>query len=146
MKRILFLIIVLYAFYACEEVYEDPPQALVEAMFIDTKTNQPIYSMVSVKGIGQETNWVNDTLVKGMILPLSPDTITRFSISFDSKTDTLTFTHDTFKQYDSMETGFYYDFKIKSVSSTNHRIDLIVITDSLVTKIWHENIKIYLRP
>jgi len=146
MKRILFLVFLSILCQACREVYEDPPQALVEAMFMDSKTEKPISSKVSVIGIGQESYWVNDTLVSGMILPLSPDTITKFSMSFDSKTDTIVFIHDTFKKYDSMETGFYYDFKIKSVSSTNHRIDLIVITDSLVTKIWHENIKIYLRP
>lgn len=146
MKHFLYLFFLLILFSACKEVFEAPPQALLESTFIDSKSEKALYSNVSVWGIGQESAWVKDTLVPGMIFPLSPDTITKYLISFDSKVDTVIFTHETYKKYDSMETGFYYDFKIKSIESSHNRIDLIVIIDSLVTKDWHENIKFYLRP
>ena len=45
-----------------------------------------------------------------------------------------------------METGFYYEYKLKSVESTHNRIVSIDITDSLVTTKWHENIKLNIRP
>jgi hypothetical protein len=35
---------------------------------------------------------------------------------------------------------------LKSINYTNNRIDSISITDSLVTKKWNENIKLYLSP
>jgi hypothetical protein len=146
MKRLFYLISFLVALSACKEVYEAPPQALVEAKFFDAVTAKAIFSSITVQGIGVETSWVKDTLLEGIILPLSPAETTRFLISFDSTVDTLTFFHETFKKYDSMETGFYYDFKIKSIESTHHRIVSIQIIDSLVTKDWHENIELYLRP
>jgi hypothetical protein len=147
MKRILYLFFFLIAASACKEVYEAPPQALVGASFLnaESETDVAMYSNITVWGIGQERAWVKDTLLQKIILPLSPDTITKYLISFDSIVDTVIFTHETFKKYDSMETGFYYDFKIKTIESTHKRIDFILIIDSLVTKDWHENIKFYLR-
>ena len=148
MNRFFYLIGFLVALSACKEVYEAPPQSLVEAKFInsESETNAAISSNITVRGIGMEELWVKDTLLSGIILPLSPEDTTRFLISFDSTVDTLTFVHDTFQKYDSMETGFYYEFKIKSVGFTHHRINDLEITDSLVTKDWHENIKLYIRP
>jgi hypothetical protein len=146
MKRFFFLISFLAAFSACKEVYEAPPQALVEAKFFDATTTKAISSSITVQGIGVETTWVKDTLLQGIILPLSPIDTTSFVITFDSTVDTLTFFHETFKKYDSMETGFYYDFIIKSVESTHHRIESFQIIDTLVTKDWHENIELYIRP
>ena len=148
MKRCFYLISFLAILAACKEVYEAPPQALVEAKFInsDSETNAAITSNITVQGIGVETTWLKDTLLQGIILPLSPNDTTSFVIKFDSTVDTLTFFHETFKKYDSMETGFYFDFIIKSVESTHHRIESIQIIDSLVTKDWHENIELYLHP
>lgn len=148
MKRFFYLISFLMAFSACKEVYEAPPQALVEAKFInsDSETSAAISSSITVQGIGVETSWVKDTVLSGIILPLSPNDTTKFLISFDSIQDTLTFVHETFQKYGSMETGFYYEFKIKSVGFTHHRIQDLEITDSLVTKDWHENIKLYIHP
>jgi hypothetical protein len=146
MKRFFYLISFMVALSACKEVYEAPPQALVEVKFLDATTNKVISSSITVQGIGVETSWLKDTLLQGIILPLSPADTTSFVITFDTTVDTLTFFHETFKKYDSMETGFYYDFKIKSVEQTHHRIESIQIIDSLVTKDWHENIELYLHP
>jgi hypothetical protein len=148
MKRFFYLISFLMAFSACKEVYEAPPQSLVEVKFINSEsaTGADISSSITVQGIGVETTWVKDTVLNGIILPLSPNDTTKFLISFDSTVDTLTFVHETTKKYDSMETGFYYEFKIKSVGFTYNRIFDLEITDSLVTKNWHENIKLYIHP
>lgn len=146
MNRFFYLISFLLALSACKEVFEAPPQSLVEAKFLNSETNAAISSTITVQGMGVEEVWLNDTLLSGIILPLSPGDTSQFIISFDTTVDTLTFAHETFQKYDSMETGFYYEFKIKSVGHTRHRIDDLEITDSLVTKYWHENIKLYIRP
>ena len=41
---------------------------------------------------------------------------------------------------------FYYEYKLRNIDFSQNRIDSILITDSLVTKTWHENIKLYIRP
>ena len=146
MKHFLYLIIFLIVGSSCEEVFEDAPQALVEASFLNSETLKAVSSNITVWGIGVETAWLKDTVLQRIILPLSPDDTTKYMISFDSQIDTVTFVHETFQKYDSMETGFYYEFRIKSIESTRNRIDFIEIIDSLVTKNWHENIQLYLRP
>jgi hypothetical protein len=146
MKRFVYLICLLFAGSSCKEVFEAPPQALVEASFLNSETGKAISSNITIWGIGQESAWLKDSVLQGFILPLSPNDITRFLISFDSQVDTLTFIHETFQKYDSMETGFYFEFKIISIGSSHHRIDSIELLDSLVTKNWHENIKLYLHP
>lgn len=146
MKHFLYLIFFLIIASSCEEVFEDPPQALVEATFLNSETLKAVSSNITVWGIGVETAWLKDTVLQRIILPLSPDDTTKYMISFDSQIDTVTFVHETFQKYESMETGFYYEFRIKSIESTRNRIDFIEIIDSLVTKNWHENIQLYLRP
>ena len=146
MKRFCYILFFAIIGSACEEVYEAPPQALVQASFLNSESNTAISTTISIWGIGRENLWVKDTLLSTVIFPLSSNDTTNYLISFDSKVDTVRFIHETFKKYDSMETGFYFDFKIKSIDYTNNRIDYIQITDSLITKDWHENIKFYLRP
>jgi hypothetical protein len=146
MRRFFFLIILFLTIASCKEVYQDPPQAMVLANFFNANDGKSISSNITVQGIGIETTWVKDTLLPRIILPLSPAQETKFAISFDSTIDTITFFHETSLKYESMETGFYYDFIIKSVESTKHRIVDIQIIDSLVTIDWHENIKLFLLP
>lgn len=146
MKRFCYILFLAIVGSACKEVYEAPPQALVQASFLNSESNKAISSTISIWGIGRENLWVKDTLLSTVIFPLSSNDTTNYLISFDSKVDTVRLIHETFKKYDSMETGFYFDFKIKSIDYTNNRIDYILIIDSLVTKDWHENIKFYLRP
>ncbi len=146
MKCFLYMVFFLIASSSCKEVFEDPPQSLVEASFLNSETLKAVSSNISVWGNGVETAWVKDTVLQGIILPLSPNDTTKYMISFDSQNDTVTFIHETILKYDSMETGFYYEFKIRSIESTHNRIDFIEIIDSLVTKNWHENIQLYLRP
>jgi len=146
MKRIIYLVCLLIVVAACKEVFEDPPQALLKAAIMDSSNQTTATSIVSLIGEGVDSLLYNENSIREILFPLSINDTTIFRISFDSVEDTIIFFHGTTQKYASMETGFYYEFKLDSVYSTQNRIDSIAITDSLVTKNWHENIKLYLRP
>lgn len=146
MKQFVYLIFILIIINACKEVFEIPPQAFVQASFMNSSTKAAVSQNVTVWGVGQEYLWVKDSLLQKILLPLSSNDTTSFAISFDSKIDTITFIHQTMQKYASMESGFYFEYKLQSIDYTNNRIDSILITDSLVTKKWNENIKLYLTP
>ena len=145
MKRFLYLICILIVGFACKEVFEVPPQALLQASFLNSSTKKALTSKVAVQGIGRDSLWVYDSL-KEIVLPLSTNDTTSYIISLDSIIDQITFIHSTTQKYASMETGFYYEYKLQSIDYSHNRIDSIQITDSLITKDWHENIKLYIRP
>jgi hypothetical protein len=146
MKRFIYLVLVLMLINACKEVYEIPPQAFVQASFLNSSTKAAVSQKVTVWGIGQEYLWIKDTLLQKILLPLSSNDTTSFLISFDSKIDTITFIHQTMQKFASMESGFYFEYKLQSIDYTNNQVDSILITDSLVTKKWNENIKLFLTP
>ena len=146
MKHVVYLIFFLIAAVACKEVFEAPSQALLKATLLNSATKNALSSVVTARGIGLDSILYKDSTLTVLILPLSSNNKSSFRISFDSISDTITFTHETKMKYASMETGFYNEYKLKSIGFTKNRIDSIQITDSLVTKTWHENIKLYLRP
>ena len=146
MKRVVYLIFFLIAAVACKEVFEAPPQALLKATLLNSSTKKSLSSVVTARGIGLDSLLYKDSTLTVLILPMSPNNKSSFLVSFDSISDTITFTHKDSLEYASMETGFYNEYKLQSINFTKNRIDSIQITDSLVTKTWHENIKLYLRP
>jgi hypothetical protein len=148
MKRLIYLIFVLIAVAACKEVFVPPPQSLLQASFLNStsETETALTSTVTVHGIGQDSLLYDNSSVAQISLPLTSGDTIQYVISFDSSIDTVTFVHKTSQFYDSMETGFYYEYKLKSATSTHLRIDSLAISDSLVTTKWHENIKLYIRP
>ena len=146
MKQFMLLIGILFIASACKEIYELPPQSMLQATITNQTTNLPMTSQVTYKGIGQDSLYVSATSVNLITFPLSTKDTTNFIVSLDSKVDTISFIHTSTQRYGSMETGFYYDYKLNSIKSTHHRILSIDITDSLVTTIWHENIKINILP
>jgi hypothetical protein len=146
MKRVVYLIFSLIVAVACKEVFDAPPHALLKATLLDSSTSKSVSSLVKVRGIGLDSLLYNDSTLTFLALPLSTKNTSIYIISFDSKIDTITFTHKDSLVYGSMETGFYYEYKLQSIGFTKNRIDSIQITDSLVTKTWHENITLYLRP
>ncbi|WP_318350388.1 DUF6452 family protein [Aquipluma nitroreducens] len=146
MKRVVYLLLILITAAACKEVFEAPPQALLKATLLNSNAGGTVSPIVSIRGIGIETYLFKDTALSVLNLPLSANTKSSFLVSFDSVTDTIDFTYETSMKYASIETGFYNEYKLQSIDFTKNRIDSILITDSLVTKTWHENIKIYLRP
>ena len=144
MKRFIYLIGVLLIAMACKEVFEAPPQALLRASFYDSTSKKPIEPQITVQGVGRDSLWAYNLKANNMLLPLTNKDTTLFIIWLDSKSDSLIFTHETTKKYASMETGFYYEHKLKSVRFTSSRIDSLIIIDSLVTTKWNENIKLYI--
>ncbi|MBL7966525.1 MAG: hypothetical protein JNK09_05955 [Prolixibacteraceae bacterium] len=146
MKRLIYFLCLVFGALACKEVYELPPQAMLQASFINSKTKNAVSTSVTVWGVNQEFLWVKDSVLQKILLPLSSNDTTDFLVIFDDVVDTLTFFHQPVKKYDSMETGFYYEHKLDSIYYSNNRIDSIVIKDSLVTKKWNENIVLYLHP
>jgi hypothetical protein len=131
---------------ACKEVFEKPPQSLLEAYLFDSSTKNALTSIVTVQGLGLDSLWADKTSMTKITLPLSPNDTTSYLITFDSTTDTITFLHETYQKYLSMETGFYFEYKLRSIEYSHNRIDSVQIIDSLVTTKWHENIKLYIHP
>lgn len=146
MKHFLYLTCILIIISACKEVYDAPPQALLQASLLNSVTKKALTSNVTVLGIGLDSLWMKETSENVIMLPLSANDTTSFLISFDSHIETVTFIHETYQKYASMESGFYFEFKLRSIDHTKNRIDSIQIIDSLVTTKWHENIKLYIRP
>jgi len=146
MKRFFNLILVLLLLNACKEVFEIPPQAFLQVSILNSSTKAKVSQNVTIWGVDQKYLWVKDTVVQEILLPLSSNDTTSFVISFNSKIDTITLIHETMQKFASMETGFYFEYKLQSINYTNNQIDSMLITDSLVTKKWNENIKLYLTP
>ena len=146
MKRILQFIFLLIIGTSCKEVYDLPPQSMLQATFMNSETNKALTLNVSAIGLGLDNYLLKDSTIKTLLFPLKSTDTTNYVVTFDSSIDTITFLHQTFQKYDSMESGFYYEYKLDSIIHTHNRIDSIQITDSLITKKWHENIKLYIRP
>lgn len=146
MKRFLYLICILTVAMACKEVFEPPPQALLQATFYNSSTKLAMSSLVLAQGVGIDSPVFRDSVRFNMLFPLTIKDTTRYIIWLDSKSDSITFIHETKQKYASMETGFYYEYKLRSVRFTNNRIDSIKIVDSLITTKWNENIKLYIKP
>lgn len=146
MKRILYLIGFLLLAASCEEVFEAPPQSFLLASFYNSATNQTISPVTMVQGVDAEGLLFGDTAISKFLLPLTNRDTTRYVVWLDSTSDSLTFIHETTQKYASVETGFYYEYKLLAVEHTQNRIDSIRIIDSLVTTKWNENINLYIHP
>lgn len=151
MKRFIYFIGILILATACKEVYDAPPQAFAQATilnsaYLDSTSGQQISSVLTLRGIGLDSLWMDAESVKAFLIPLSTSDTAKFLMTFDSVTDTVSIIHDATMKYASMESGFYYEYKLKALKYTHHRIDSLIISDSLATINWHENIKFYLRP
>jgi hypothetical protein len=146
MKRIVFLIIILIVAIACKEVFEVPPEAFLKAELLDSTTEESDTSTVTISGIGIDNTLYKDSALTEILFPLSAEDTSKFLVSFDSVEDTITFIYETTLVYASMETGFYNEYTLHSITFSTNRIDSIAISDTLVTKAWNENITIYLRP
>ncbi len=101
---------------------------------------------ITLLGVGLDSLLFREESMFDVLLPLTIKDTTRYIIWVDSKSDSITFVHETTQKYASMESGFYYEYKLRSVIFTHNRIDSIKIVDSLVTTKWNENIKLYIHP
>ncbi|MCC8070628.1 MAG: DUF6452 family protein [Bacteroidales bacterium] len=66
-------------------------------------------------------------------------------LNYDFLVDTITFTYDTHLYFASEECGAMYRYYITEMTHTTHLIDSVAITDSLVTNLDVERIKIFFR-
>jgi len=146
MKRLIYLILLLMIVTACKEVFEAPPQALLKASFYNSTTKKAMSPSVTVMGIGSDSLLYNEESAYSVLLPLAKTDTSNFIIWIDSKSDSISFIYTTTQKYASMESGFYYEYKLQSVGFSQNRIDSVEIKDSLVTTKWNENIKLYIHP
>lgn len=146
MKRLFYLIFIMVVATSCKEVFEPPPQALLQASFHNSTTKKAMSPSITVLGVGLDSLLFREESMFDVLLPLTIKDTTRYIIWVDSKSDSVTFVHETTQKYASMESGFYYEYKLRSVIFTHNRIDSIKIVDSLVTTKWNENIKLYIHP
>ena len=132
----------------CKEVFVAPPQALLLATFYNSTTKLSQSPEITALGDGRDSFLVYKQTTPNLLFPLTFKDSTRYIMSMDSISlpDSITFIHQDTLKYASVETGFYYEYKLLSVRFTHNRIDSLKIIDSLVTTKWHENIKLYLHP
>lgn len=146
MKRFLILIFIALNLGACKEVFEAPPQAYVGVSFYHSVTKKSLEPEVAIVGVGIDSLLYAQKKTSAILLPLASTDTSKFIIWLDSKSDSISLYYKSTLKYESMESGFYYEYKLNSVRFTQSRIDSIEIKDSLVTTKWHENIKLYIRP
>ena len=146
MKKFGYSLLLLFVIVSCSEVFDAPPKALMQVTLVNTDTLDTSIPKVSVYGVDQDSIWIYQQQTSTFLLQLSPDSSSSFVLLLDSLVDTLTIFHETQLIFESAETGFYLEYKIKDIEHTSHRIDDYEVTDSLVTKNWHENIQLYFNP
>lgn len=145
MKKFVYSLIFVLLLFACEEVFDPPPQALLEVSIENVDTLITTKPKVSVYGVGMEDSiWIYQEQTNDFLLPLSSAETSSFVVLLDSIADTLTIYHENTLIFESAETGFYNQFKILDVEHTFNRIDDYEVTDSVVTTNWHENIQLYI--
>jgi hypothetical protein len=147
MKFVAFFILILIAVISCKEDFDTPPTSRLKATLYKYSNKEKDTLIVSITAVGHDSLFYDNEELTSFSLPLSTDNSTQYVIAFDSTNvvrDTINFVHENVLKYVSMESGFYYEYKLKKVTSTNHLITSIQIADSLVTKTLYENIKLYI--
>ena len=144
MKKLIYFILFIFAAIACEEVYDQPPQALLEATIKHSDPDLTSIPKVSVYGVDQDSIWIYQEQTNSFRLPLTTFESSSFVVLLDSIVDTITIDHSNDFKYESMESGFYNEHWILNVEHSLNRIDSVVVVDSAVTKTWHENIQLYI--
>ena len=143
MKKIINLIILLLGLSACKDVFNPPPKAFLNATlrYTDNEKNELIKNIVvSVTGVDMEELWIDRDTTRNILIPLNDTPSTDYVFVLNGLTDTIRIFAESKLIYESMETGFYPEFKIKDIVYTTRRIDFITVKDSAVTKEWNENL------
>lgn len=144
MKQLKILFILIVAAAACKEIFEPPPQSLLEVRVEYSESTTTGSPKISVYGVDQDSIWIYQEQTRQIWLPLSKTGSSSFVMLFDSIPDTLTVIHDTELKYGSMVTGFYYEYWIREIEHSWNRIDSVILKDSAVNNFWHENIRLYI--
>ncbi len=113
-------------------------------------------SSINLGGVGAPNDSLlctSGTAVSQVYLPFrSERNSTSFYIAYTDSIlmahdvrDTMTFAYDSYSYLASEECGAMYRYRITSVSYTRNVLDSIAVTDSLITNIDAERIRIYFR-
>lgn len=115
-----------------------------------TKTRTAAYlslDSLTVKGIGVDSILYNNTKrISSITLPLNKqDTESKFQVTFNNTTDTVTILHTNYDTYLSLECGCIKTHTVDSVITTNHFLDSasISIHDVNTSTSAKEHIKLY---
>jgi len=115
-----------------------------------TKTRTATYLTIdslTVKGIGVDSILYNNEKSKySMTLPLNKlDTVSKFQVTFNNTTDTVTILHTNYDTYLSLECGCIKTHTIDSVKTSNHFLDSVSISihDVNTSTSAKEHIKLY---
>ena len=143
MKKVFFLLAILVSLVTCREIFDTPPQPRLGAA-IKYSSNASVSPLISVYSSGMDSMWINAENLSTISLPLNINSTTELVILIDSVADVLEFTHDYSINYESMESGFFYTWKLSKLAFTTNRIDSILVHNPIVTEKWDENITIYI--
>lgn len=137
----------------CTDNQNSLPLAGFYAMGSDTKITP---DSIAVEGIGAPDDSLllsPGTRVSQLYLPFrSNRKSTSFCIQYREQQlnypelyDTLTFDYDAIPFFASEECGAMYHYKVTRFTYTRHLIDSVAMTDSLITNVDRETIKIFFR-
>ena len=115
-----------------------------------SKTRTAAYLSIdslTAKGIGVDSIlYKNTKRISSITLPLNKlDTKSKFQVTFNNITDTVTILHTNYDTYLSLECGCIKTHTIDSVSTTNHFLDSVSISihDVNTSTSAKEHIKLY---
>jgi hypothetical protein len=115
-----------------------------------TKTSTAAYMSIdslTAKGIKVDSILYNKSKkINSITLPLNKlDTVSKFQVTFNNTTDTVTILHTNYNTYLSLECGCIKTFSIDSVTTTKHFLDSasISVRDVNTTTSAKEHIKLY---
>ncbi len=135
----------------------DNGSALPLAGFYSSATAKPIsVDSLMIAGVGAPGDSVlahTPPALSKVYLPMDPASpSTRWELTYTQKellrlgiTDTITFDYETIPYFASEECGAMYIYRITRVSHTDNLIDSVALTDSLITTVELERIRIYFR-
>ena len=135
----------------------DNQSSLPMAGFYSSVTNAAIsISQLEIYGVGAPNDSVlyhSGQALTQVYLPFRSSTektsfvfhYTQGQLDSEEFNDTLTFTYKSIPYFASEECGAMYRYQITKIEQTYHVIDSVTMTDSLVTNIEKERIKIYFR-
>ncbi len=144
MKNTFRILFVAFIVTACQEIYQVPPSSQLQFNLYKTETESSASSLLTIKGVDNDSIWLELTIANSYLLPLGTSQSNSFHMLIDSVADTLTIYYNYQLAYESIESGFYYTYHLNKVESSKHKIDSVALIDTIVNELPHENIQIFL--
>lgn len=158
MKRLLPLAITALAAASCNTsgCLDNQNSIPLAGLYASTDGSAITVSTLQVHGIGAPHDSIliaSGEAVSKLYLPMRSTAdvtswcfhYTQSDLSDLALNDTITFRYDSDPYFASEECGTVYYYRIRQCIATAHLIDSVVITDSLITNVDLERIKIFVR-